>query len=71
MPTCATEVEDLSDPMKPDSDVEIDNDTEKMNGRGSRVVWVSDCGLLCHGFEPSTTKDPPCRAAMHVKSVES
>ncbi|GFT64191.1 hypothetical protein TNCV_2200771 [Trichonephila clavipes] len=21
-------------------------------------------------FEPSTTKDPPCRAAMHVKSVE-
>ncbi|GFW11447.1 hypothetical protein TNCV_3809661 [Trichonephila clavipes] len=22
-------------------------------------------------FEPSTTKDPPCRAAMHVKSVES
>ncbi|GFV89560.1 hypothetical protein TNCV_993921 [Trichonephila clavipes] len=22
------------------------------------------------GFEPSTTKDPPCRAAMHVKSVE-
>ncbi|GFS89785.1 uncharacterized protein TNCV_969621 [Trichonephila clavipes] len=40
-------------------------------GRGSRVVWVSDRGLLCHGFEPSTTKDPPCRAAMHVKSVES
>ncbi|GFV55690.1 hypothetical protein TNCV_754901 [Trichonephila clavipes] len=25
----------------------------------------------CHEFEPSTTKDPPCRAAMHVKSVES
>ncbi|GFX12912.1 hypothetical protein TNCV_3659081 [Trichonephila clavipes] len=22
-------------------------------------------------FDPSTTKDPPCRAAMHVKSVES
>ncbi|GFU69904.1 hypothetical protein TNCV_2470071 [Trichonephila clavipes] len=22
-------------------------------------------------FEPSTTKDPPCRAAMHVKSVEA
>ncbi|GFT53462.1 hypothetical protein TNCV_3324511 [Trichonephila clavipes] len=24
-----------------------------------------------HEFDPSTTKDPPCRAAMHVKSVES
>ncbi|GFW46602.1 transposable element Tcb2 transposase [Trichonephila clavipes] len=30
-----------------------------MCGRGSRVVWASDRGLLCHGFEPSTTKDPP------------
>ncbi|PRD33019.1 UNVERIFIED_CONTAM: hypothetical protein NCL1_18678 [Trichonephila clavipes] len=40
-------------------------------GRGSRVVKVSDCGLPCHEFEPSTTKDPPCRAAMHVKSAES
>ncbi|GFU05486.1 uncharacterized protein TNCV_3291271 [Trichonephila clavipes] len=28
-------------------------------------------GLPCHEFEPTTTKDPPCRAAMHVKSVES
>ncbi|GFU65788.1 hypothetical protein TNCV_5059221 [Trichonephila clavipes] len=27
--------------------------------------------LACHEFEPSTTKDPPCRGAMHVKSVES
>ncbi|GFT41769.1 hypothetical protein TNCV_4708241 [Trichonephila clavipes] len=25
----------------------------------------------CHDFEPSTTKDPPCREAMHVKSVKS
>ncbi|GFV67925.1 hypothetical protein TNCV_1872071, partial [Trichonephila clavipes] len=40
-------------------------------GRGSRVVWVSDRGLPCHEFEPSTTKDPPCRVAMHAKSVES
>ncbi|GFW28995.1 hypothetical protein TNCV_2355531 [Trichonephila clavipes] len=40
-------------------------------GRGSRVVWVSARGLLCHGFEPSTIKEPPCRAEMHVKSVES
>ncbi|GFU72928.1 hypothetical protein TNCV_4636621 [Trichonephila clavipes] len=39
--------------------------------RGSRVVYVSDHGLLCHEFEPSTTKDPPCRAAMPIKSVES
>ncbi|GFS89697.1 hypothetical protein TNCV_3787371 [Trichonephila clavipes] len=23
----------------------------------------------CHEFKPLTTKDPPCRAAMHVKSV--
>ncbi|GFV36670.1 hypothetical protein TNCV_1033461 [Trichonephila clavipes] len=40
-------------------------------GRGSRVVKVSDRGLPCHEFEPSTTKDPPCRATMHIKSVES
>ncbi|GFU05851.1 uncharacterized protein TNCV_3394461 [Trichonephila clavipes] len=39
--------------------------------RSSRLVWVSDRGLPCHEFEPSTTKDPPCRAVMHVKSVES
>ncbi|GFW22329.1 hypothetical protein TNCV_1430831 [Trichonephila clavipes] len=30
-----------------------------------------DRGLPCHEFEPSTTKYPPCRVAMHVKSVES
>ncbi|GFX03721.1 hypothetical protein TNCV_2112931 [Trichonephila clavipes] len=28
-------------------------------------------GLPCHEFEPSTTKEAPCRAAMHVKSIES
>ncbi|GFX16004.1 retrovirus-related Pol polyprotein from transposon TNT 1-94 [Trichonephila clavipes] len=36
-------------------------------------IWlknVSDRGLPGHEFDPSTTKDPPCRAAMHVKSVE-
>ncbi|GFV72263.1 hypothetical protein TNCV_637251 [Trichonephila clavipes] len=27
--------------------------------------------LACLEFEPSATKDPPCRAAMHVKSIES
>ncbi|GFW47515.1 hypothetical protein TNCV_3176791 [Trichonephila clavipes] len=40
-------------------------------GLGSRKVRVSDRGLPCHEFENSTTKDPPCRAAVHVKSVES
>ncbi|GFV66078.1 uncharacterized protein TNCV_2891481 [Trichonephila clavipes] len=27
--------------------------------------------LACHEFEPSTTKDPPCRGEMHVKSAKS
>ncbi|GFS96240.1 transposon Tf2-9 polyprotein [Trichonephila clavipes] len=40
-------------------------------GRGIRVVKVSGRGWPCHEFDPSTTKDPPCRAVMHVKSVES
>ncbi|GFW50149.1 hypothetical protein TNCV_4695671 [Trichonephila clavipes] len=30
-----------------------------ISGRGSRVVEVSDRGLPCHVFDPSTTKDPP------------
>ncbi|GFX77653.1 hypothetical protein TNCV_1105701 [Trichonephila clavipes] len=42
-----------------------------IRGRGSPVVKVSDRGWPCHEFEPSTTKDPPCRGAMHVKSIES
>ncbi|GFU33361.1 uncharacterized protein TNCV_4362011 [Trichonephila clavipes] len=37
----------------------------ELGGRGSRVVWISDRGLPGHEFDPSTTKDPPCRAAMH------
>ncbi|GFX46871.1 hypothetical protein TNCV_4040171 [Trichonephila clavipes] len=32
--------------------------------RGSRVIQVSDHDLPCREFEPSTTKDPPCRAAI-------
>ncbi|GFT97892.1 hypothetical protein TNCV_2167911 [Trichonephila clavipes] len=37
------------------------------NYRHSRlVVKVSNCGLPCHEFEPSTTKDPPCREAMQL-----
>ncbi|GFV38612.1 hypothetical protein TNCV_132511 [Trichonephila clavipes] len=43
----------------------------RMGGRCSRVVKVSDRGRPSHEFEPSTTKEPPCRGAMHVKSVES
>ncbi|GFT83121.1 hypothetical protein TNCV_629441 [Trichonephila clavipes] len=27
--------------------------------------------LACPEFEPCATKDPPCRAAMHAKSIES
>ncbi|GFU24119.1 hypothetical protein TNCV_2007121 [Trichonephila clavipes] len=27
--------------------------------------------LACHEFEPNTAEDPPCRDAMHVKSVEA
>ncbi|GFT91550.1 hypothetical protein TNCV_3903431 [Trichonephila clavipes] len=44
---------------------------EILNGRGSRVVKGSDRRLSGHEFQPSTTKDPPCRAAMHAKPVES
>ncbi|GFX44312.1 hypothetical protein TNCV_1097521 [Trichonephila clavipes] len=40
-------------------------------GSGGRVVKVKDRGWPCHEFEPNTTKDPSCRAAMHFKSVES
>ncbi|GFV82934.1 hypothetical protein TNCV_1179491 [Trichonephila clavipes] len=37
----------------------------------SRSEYISDRGLPCHEFEPSTTKVLACRAAMHVKSIES
>ncbi|GFV46223.1 uncharacterized protein TNCV_5037111 [Trichonephila clavipes] len=42
------------------------------SGRGSRVVWASDRGWLCHEFEPSTTKDPPseqCDVNLHSLTV--
>ncbi|GFV38936.1 hypothetical protein TNCV_965031 [Trichonephila clavipes] len=32
--------------------------------------WSKSC-QACHEFERSTTKDPPCRAAMLVKYVEN
>ncbi|GFU57002.1 hypothetical protein TNCV_1778761 [Trichonephila clavipes] len=37
--------------------------------------WPSGQGigswLASHEFEPSTTKDPPCKGAMHVRAVKS
>ncbi|GFV21618.1 hypothetical protein TNCV_3337191 [Trichonephila clavipes] len=44
-----------------------------IGGHGSRMVKVSDRGWPCHEFELGQVqaKDPPCRGAMHVKSVES
>ncbi|GFW90047.1 hypothetical protein TNCV_3484991 [Trichonephila clavipes] len=44
---------------------------KNFHGRGRRVVKEFDCGWPCHEFEPSTTKDPPCRGIMQVKSVKS
>ncbi|GFS56620.1 transposable element Tcb2 transposase [Trichonephila clavipes] len=38
---------------------------------GIRVIMASDHGWPCHEFKLSTTKDPPCRGALHVKSGES
>ncbi|GFU09441.1 hypothetical protein TNCV_5015641 [Trichonephila clavipes] len=34
-------------------------------------VKVTESGLACHMFKPSTVEDPPCKGTMHVKSVES
>ncbi|GFV53181.1 hypothetical protein TNCV_2101051 [Trichonephila clavipes] len=41
------------------------------HGCGSRVVKVSDQGRHVMNSSLVPLKDPPCRAAMHVKSVES
>ncbi|GFW83055.1 uncharacterized protein TNCV_4604821 [Trichonephila clavipes] len=35
------------------------------------VAKVTDSWTACHEFDPSAAEDPPCREAMHVKSVES
>ncbi|GFX38252.1 hypothetical protein TNCV_3838481 [Trichonephila clavipes] len=37
------------------------------DGRGSRVVQVSDRRWSCQEFQPSTTKDPPCLAAIDAR----
>ncbi|GFW88240.1 hypothetical protein TNCV_819971 [Trichonephila clavipes] len=34
-------------------------------------MTLTDDSSMDQRFEPRTTKDPPCRATMHVKSVES
>ncbi|GFW51347.1 hypothetical protein TNCV_3254761 [Trichonephila clavipes] len=47
------------------------HEIRRVFGRGSRVVRVSDHGWSCHEFVPRATKDPPCRGATHVKSIES
>ncbi|GFX32258.1 hypothetical protein TNCV_1324591 [Trichonephila clavipes] len=40
-------------------------------GCGSPVVKVSDRGRHVVSLSPVPPKDSPCRAALHVKSVES
>ncbi|GFW92334.1 hypothetical protein TNCV_3588561 [Trichonephila clavipes] len=44
---------------------------EIIRGCGSPVVKVSDHGRHVMSSSPVPPKDPPCRAAMHIKSVES
>ncbi|GFW33152.1 hypothetical protein TNCV_2110801 [Trichonephila clavipes] len=46
------------------------NSSRLRSGRGSLVVKITDSWSACHELEPSTAKDPPCRGATHVKSVE-
>ncbi|GFU45427.1 hypothetical protein TNCV_3625551 [Trichonephila clavipes] len=41
------------------------------SGRGSLMVQVTDSYTVCLEFKPTTTEDPPCREAMHVKLVKS
>ncbi|GFX30518.1 hypothetical protein TNCV_3461691 [Trichonephila clavipes] len=45
--------------------------TQCITNHGSLVIKVTNSWLACHEFEPSATEDPPCREAMHVKSVVS
>ncbi|GFY08726.1 hypothetical protein TNCV_5006391 [Trichonephila clavipes] len=42
---------------------------ERSSGHGSLVVKATDSWLVYYEFEPSTAEDPPCRVAMHIKSV--
>ncbi|GFV14133.1 hypothetical protein TNCV_526081 [Trichonephila clavipes] len=35
------------------------------------ILHEQDSWLACHEFESSTIEDPPCREAMHEKSVEN
>ncbi|GFW21579.1 hypothetical protein TNCV_4280941 [Trichonephila clavipes] len=47
------------------SEVPSQMSSSSRGGRSSLMVKV------CDEFEPSTTEDPSCREAMHVKSVET
>ncbi|GFY14591.1 hypothetical protein TNCV_4827951 [Trichonephila clavipes] len=43
-----------------------------LNSRHVTVGFkVTDSWPTCHEFKPSSSEDPPCRVAMHVKSVEA
>ncbi|GFW15464.1 hypothetical protein TNCV_4656041 [Trichonephila clavipes] len=50
---------------------EMRNIMKNQDGRGSLMVKVSDGGWLVTNSSPVPLKDPPCRRAMQVKSVES
>ncbi|GFW14525.1 uncharacterized protein TNCV_2358491 [Trichonephila clavipes] len=41
------------------------------DGRGSLVDKVTDSWPVCQEFDSRTAEYPPCRGAMHVKSVQS
>ncbi|GFW05644.1 hypothetical protein TNCV_5025081 [Trichonephila clavipes] len=40
-------------------------------GRGSLVVKITNLRPAWHELEPSTAQHPPCKEAMHVKSVRA
>ncbi|GFW84212.1 hypothetical protein TNCV_4878751 [Trichonephila clavipes] len=40
-----------------------------LGGCSSLVVKVMDLWLVCHKFEPSTTKDPPCRGSQFTLNM--
>ncbi|GFY08785.1 hypothetical protein TNCV_4659781 [Trichonephila clavipes] len=44
---------------------------QNFEGPGSPVVKLTNSWPACHEFEASTAEVPPCRGAMHAKSIES
>ncbi|GFY32578.1 hypothetical protein TNCV_673331 [Trichonephila clavipes] len=69
-----TSVQEESNPVDDETDENEDSNNKESSKDPSEILtrflrigsWQA-----CHEFEPSTTKDPPCWGAMHVKSVES